>query len=82
MKSSEPPKNFKYQPHPFVRPSFVHFCQNFFNLSHETILLNKDLPGAVMRGLFAGVFILVEAVLEDGGQPWQATLGSAAGELK
>ncbi len=36
MKSSEPPppkkKYFKNQPHPLVRPSFVHFCQNVFKI--------------------------------------------------
>jgi hypothetical protein len=33
------PKNFNNQPRPLVRPSSVNFCQNFFNLSHETVPL-------------------------------------------
>ncbi len=40
MKSSEPPKNFKNQPRPLVKLSSVNFCQNFWNLSHETAPLS------------------------------------------
>jgi hypothetical protein len=40
MKSLEPHKNYKNQPRPLVRPSSVNFCQNFWNLSHETVPLN------------------------------------------
>ncbi len=41
IKSSEPPKNFlKNHPHPLLRPGSVNFCQNCWNLSHETVLLN------------------------------------------
>jgi len=40
MKSLEPTKNFKTQTSPLVRPSSVNFCQNFFNLSHETVPFN------------------------------------------
>ncbi len=39
MKSSEPPKNFKNQPRPLVRPSSINFYQHFWNLSHETVSL-------------------------------------------
>ncbi len=34
------PKKFKNQPRPLVRPSSVNFCQNFWNLSYETVPLN------------------------------------------
>ncbi len=40
LKSLEPPKKFKNQPRPLVRPSSVNFCQNFWNLSHETVPLS------------------------------------------
>ncbi len=33
-------KNFKNQLRPLVRPGSVNFCQNFWNLSHETVPLN------------------------------------------
>ncbi len=39
MKSSKPPKKAKNPP----RPSSVNFCQNFCNLSHETVPLNGQL---------------------------------------
>jgi hypothetical protein len=39
MKSSGPPKNFKNQLSPLFWASSVNFCQNFFNLSHETVSL-------------------------------------------
>ncbi len=41
MECAEAPKKFKNQPHPLVRPSSVNFCQNFWNLSHETVPLMK-----------------------------------------
>ncbi len=34
-------KKFKNQPRPLVRPSSVNFCQNFLNLSHETVPLKQ-----------------------------------------
>ena len=38
------PKKFKNQMRPLDRPGSVNFCQNFFNLSHETVpLKEKDL---------------------------------------
>jgi hypothetical protein len=49
-------------------------------MQHE--ILNFAPVWEVQFNWFAGVFILVEAVPEDGGQPGQATLGSSAGELK
>ncbi len=42
MKSLEPHKNYKNQPRPLVRPSSVNFCQNFWNLSHETVPLRDS----------------------------------------
>jgi hypothetical protein len=39
MKSLEPPKILKTSR--LVRPSSVKFCQNFLNLSQETVPLNK-----------------------------------------
>ncbi len=33
---------FKNQPRPLLRPRFVNFCQNFWNLSHETVYLKED----------------------------------------
>ncbi len=34
------PKKFKNQLRPLDRPGSVNFCQNFWNLSHETVPLN------------------------------------------
>jgi hypothetical protein len=33
------PQKFKNQQRPLFRPSFVIFCQNFLNQSHETVPL-------------------------------------------
>ncbi len=32
-------EKFKNQPRPLLRPRYVHFCQHFWNLSHETVPL-------------------------------------------
>jgi hypothetical protein len=46
MKSLKPPKKLKNQSRPLVRPSSVNCCQDFWNLSHETVPLRRWLlPG-------------------------------------
>ncbi len=42
INSSEPRKKFINQPHPLPRHNSVKFCQNFWNLSHETAPLKGD----------------------------------------
>jgi hypothetical protein len=61
-KSSEPLQNVKNQPRrPLVRSSFVYFCQNFLNLSHEAVHLK---PYRLQLDLFLPDNIVVAS---DGG---------------
>jgi hypothetical protein len=64
MKSSEP-KNFKYQPRPLVRPSFVNLRQNLCNLSHETVPLNNVIlgPKVVHMTIFRDKINLEKSIL-------------------
>ncbi len=50
IKSSEPLKKFKNQPRPLVRPSSVkNCCQNFLNLSRETVPLMVQVRYGTVR---------------------------------
>jgi hypothetical protein len=62
MKSSEPPK-FKNHSRPLVGPSSVNFCQNFCNLSHETVPLKKGI--IIEYTLFLTKYSSINDVIND-----------------